>query len=43
MEDELLASLEKAFNNKMELLSSIPGIGRKTAGMLLLLPAALGT
>lgn len=36
MEDELVASLEKAFSKEMELLSSIPGIGRKTAGMLLL-------
>ncbi|RDV13557.1 IS110 family transposase [Pontibacter diazotrophicus] len=36
IEDELIASLEKAFNKEMELLSSIPGIGRKTAGMLLL-------
>ncbi|WP_161890761.1 IS110 family RNA-guided transposase [Pontibacter russatus] len=36
MEDELVASLEKAFSKEMKLLSSIPGIGRKTAAMLLL-------
>jgi transposase len=32
----LLATLEKAFENEIKLLSSIPGIGKKTAGMLLL-------
>ena len=36
LEDKLLATLEKAFTKEIKLLSSIPGIGRKTAGMLLL-------
>lgn len=36
LEEKLVVSLEKAFKKEMELLNSIPGIGRKTAGMLLL-------
>jgi transposase len=36
LEERLLATLEKAFAKEIKLLSSIPGIGRKTAGMLLL-------
>jgi len=36
LEDKLLDNLEKAFAKEIKLLSSIPGIGRKTAGMLLL-------
>ncbi|KAA5538028.1 IS110 family RNA-guided transposase [Adhaeribacter rhizoryzae] len=36
LEDKLLATLEKAFAKEIKLLSSIPGIGRKTAGTLLL-------
>jgi len=36
LEDRLLENLEKAFAKEIKLLSSIPGIGRKTAGMLLL-------
>ncbi|WP_400194281.1 IS110 family transposase [Hymenobacter sp. B81] len=36
LETELLALLEQRFGTDMTLLCSIPGIGRKTAGMLLL-------
>jgi transposase len=36
VETELLALLEQRFGQEMKLLCSIPGIGRKTAGMLLL-------
>ena len=36
IQEELLDTLEKAFAREIKLLSSIPGIGRKTAGMLLL-------
>lgn len=36
IQEKLLATLEKAFTKEIDLLSSIPGIGRKTAGMLLL-------
>jgi transposase len=36
VEAELLALLEQRFNVELTLLCSIPGIGRKTAGMLLL-------
>ncbi|MDF7810579.1 IS110 family transposase [Hymenobacter sp. YC55] len=36
VEAELLALLEQRFHTEMTLLCSIPGIGRKTAGMLLL-------
>jgi transposase len=36
LEAELLALLEQRFGEQMTLLCSIPGIGRKTAGMLLL-------
>ena len=36
IQEELLITLEKAFAKEIMLLSSIPGIGRKTAGMLLL-------
>ena len=36
VEAELLALLEQRFQAEMTLLRSIPGIGRKTAGMLLL-------
>ena len=36
LEDRQLDHLEKAFAKEIKLLSSIPGIGRKTAGMLLL-------
>jgi len=36
VEAELLALLEQRFASEMALLCSIPGIGRKTAGMLLL-------
>jgi len=36
LEDKLQANLEKAFAKEIKLLSSIPGIGKKTAGMLLL-------
>jgi transposase len=36
LEDRQLDNLEKAFAKEIKLLSSIPGIGRKTAGMLLL-------
>ncbi|SMB81378.1 transposase IS116/IS110/IS902 family protein [Hymenobacter roseosalivarius DSM 11622] len=36
VEAELLALLEQRFASEMTLLCSIPGIGRKTAGMLLL-------
>ena len=36
LEDKLLTTLEKAFAQEIKLLSSIPGIGKKTAGMLLL-------
>ena len=36
LEDKLVVSLEMSFKKEMELLSSIPGIGRKTAAMLLL-------
>ena len=36
LEDKLQANLEKAFTQEIKLLSSIPGIGKKTAGMLLL-------
>ncbi len=36
IEERLLAKLEKAFEREINLLSSIPGVGRKTAGMLLL-------
>jgi transposase len=36
VEAELLALLEQRFRAEMTLLCSIPGIGRKTAGMLLL-------
>jgi transposase len=36
VEAELLALLEQRFQTEMTLLRSIPGIGRKTAGMLLL-------
>ncbi|KAA5548372.1 IS110 family RNA-guided transposase [Adhaeribacter rhizoryzae] len=36
LEEQLLDNLEKAFAQEIKLLSSIPGIGRKTAGMLLL-------
>ncbi|MCC9168065.1 IS110 family transposase [Pontibacter harenae] len=36
LEARLLDSREKAFAREIELLSSIPGIGKKTAGMLLL-------
>jgi len=36
VEAELLALLEQRFADEMTLLCSIPGIGRKTAGMLLL-------
>jgi transposase len=36
VEAELLALLEQRFAPEMHLLCSIPGIGRKTAGMLLL-------
>ena len=36
IQNKLLVTLEKAFESEIKLLSSIPGIGRKTAGMLLL-------
>jgi transposase len=36
LEAELVALLEQRFTQEMVLLRSIPGIGRKTAGMLLL-------
>jgi transposase len=36
LEAELLTLLERRFAQEMSLLQSIPGIGRKTAGMLLL-------
>jgi len=36
IENELLALLEERYAQEMTLLRSIPGIGRKTAGMLLL-------
>jgi transposase len=36
MEDKLQGNLNNLFQNEMKLLSSIPGIGKKTAGMLLL-------
>jgi len=36
LEAELLALLDQRFTKEMSLLCSIPGIGRKTAGMLLL-------
>ncbi len=36
IQEKLLVTLEKAFEREIKLLSSIPGIGRKTAGMLLL-------
>ena len=36
VETELLALLEQRFALEMKLLCSIPGLGRKTAGMLLL-------
>ena len=36
LEQQLLDNLEKAFAKEIKLLTSIPGIGRKTAGMLLL-------
>jgi transposase len=36
VEAELLALLEQRFNVELTLLCSIPGIGRKTAAMLLL-------
>jgi len=36
IQDSLLATLEEAFTKEIKLLSSIPGIGKKTAGMLLL-------
>jgi transposase len=36
IQERLLATLEKAFEREIKLLSSIPGIGKKTAGMLLL-------
>jgi transposase len=36
LEERLLDNLEKAFAKEIKLLSSIPGIGKKTAGMLLL-------
>ena len=36
IQERLLDTLERAFDSKIKLLSSIPGIGRKTAGMLLL-------
>ncbi|WP_223654388.1 hypothetical protein [Hymenobacter psoromatis] len=36
LEAELLTLLEQRFAQEMKLLQSIPGIGRKTAGMLLL-------
>ncbi|MCJ8166738.1 IS110 family transposase [Pontibacter sp. E15-1] len=36
MEERLLSSLEKTYEREIKLLSSIPGIGRKTAAMLLL-------
>lgn len=36
LEERLLDNLEKAFAQEIKLLSSIPGIGKKTAGMLLL-------
>ncbi len=36
IENELLALLEERYTQEMGLLRSIPGIGRKTAGMLLL-------
>ena len=36
IQDKLLDTLDKAFAKEIKLLSSIPGIGKKTAGMLLL-------
>ncbi|QNF31403.1 IS110 family transposase [Adhaeribacter swui] len=36
IQEKLLETLEKAFAKELNLLTSIPGIGRKTAGMLLL-------
>lgn len=36
IQETLLDTLEKVFAKEIQLLSSIPGIGRKTAGMLLL-------
>ncbi len=36
IQERLLDTLEKVFAREIQLLSSIPGIGRKTAGMLLL-------
>jgi transposase len=36
MEEQLLSSLEKTYEKEIRLLASIPGIGRKTAAMLLL-------
>jgi len=36
IQEKLLDTLEKAFAREIKLLSSIPGIGKKTAGMLLL-------
>lgn len=36
LEAELLTLLETRFNQEMALLRSMPGIGRKTAGLLLL-------
>jgi transposase len=40
VEAELLALLGQRFATEMTLLCSIPGIGRKTAGMLLLFAGA---
>ena len=42
VEAELLALLEQRFAPEMALLCSIPGIGRKTAGMLLLFAGGFG-
>ncbi|QMU28174.1 transposase [Adhaeribacter radiodurans] len=36
IQEKLLATLENTFKREIQLLSSIPGIGKKTAGMLLL-------
>ncbi|RDC58779.1 Pilin gene-inverting protein [Adhaeribacter pallidiroseus] len=36
IQEKLLATLEDTFKKEIQLLSSIPGIGKKTAGMLLL-------
>ena len=42
LEERLLSSLEKTYEREIRLLSSIPGIGRKTAAMLLLFYGGFG-